>query len=201
MAFYDMFQASSISASGMAAERFRMEVIAHNIANAQTTRSSRGGPYRRLDVVFEEVLRRPQRAGEAPALGGVRAAELVEDPTEPIRLYMPGHPDADENGYVAFPNVQLPIEMVNHPNVLDYDFKLHVKDEIGKIRGRERVLAFLERYKLTFSHFVGYVTQPAYRDVLTHTGIVLLPKQPRKRQNNPEALKELITWIKEQMDH
>lgn len=112
MAFYDMFQASSISASGMAAERFRMEVIANNIANAHTTRTSRGGPYRRLDVVFEEVLR-PQRVGEAPALGGVRAAELVEDPGEPIRLYMPDHPDADENGYVAFPNVQLPIEMVN----------------------------------------------------------------------------------------
>jgi|YNPBryunderm2012_1023409.scaffolds.fasta_scaffold33003_2 flagellar basal-body rod protein FlgC len=113
MAFYDMFQASSISASGMAAERFRMEVIANNIANTHTTRTLQGGPYRRLDVVFEEVLRPPQRVGEAPALGGVRAAELVEDPSEPVRVYLPGHPDADQNGYVAFPNVQLPIEMVN----------------------------------------------------------------------------------------
>ena len=52
MAFYDMFQASSISASGMAAERFRMEVIANNIANTHTTRTLQGGPYRRLDVVF-----------------------------------------------------------------------------------------------------------------------------------------------------
>ncbi|MGB9801098.1 MAG: tRNA-guanine transglycosylase [Thermanaerothrix sp.] len=95
----------------------------------------------------------------------------------------------------------VPIEMVNHPNVLDYDFKLHLKDETGKMRGRERVLAFLERYQLTFSRFVGYVTQPAYRDVLSHTGIVLLPKQPGKRQNHPEALKELIAWIREQMDH
>lgn len=111
MAFYDMFQASSISASGMAAERLRMEVIANNIANAQSTRSPQGGPYRRLDVVFEEVLASSRGDGQL-GLGGVRA-ELVEDPSEPVRIYNPGHPDADENGYVAFPNIQLPIEIVN----------------------------------------------------------------------------------------
>jgi flagellar basal-body rod protein FlgC len=106
-----MFAASNISASGMAAERFRMEVIANNIANAHSTRSAQGGPYRRLDVVFEEVVGQGERFGE-PQLGGVRA-ELIEDPSEPVRVYIPEHPDADDNGYVAYPNIQLPIEVVN----------------------------------------------------------------------------------------
>ncbi len=113
MGFETMFAASAISASGMAAERFRMEVIANNIANAHTTRTARGGPYRRLDVVFEEIVGQTLHPHNMPALLGVRAAELVEDPSEPIQVYMPGHPDADANGYVAMPNVQLPIEMVN----------------------------------------------------------------------------------------
>ncbi|MCS7272436.1 MAG: flagellar basal body rod protein FlgC [Gemmataceae bacterium] len=113
MAYPDMFAAFSVSAAGMMAERYRMEVIANNVANMHTTRTTRGGPYRRLDVVFEEVLREPRRVGEAPSLGGVRVAELVEDPAEPIRVHQPGHPHADANGYVAYPNISLPVEMVN----------------------------------------------------------------------------------------
>jgi flagellar basal-body rod protein FlgC len=113
MAFNELFAAGAISGSGMSAERFRMEVIANNIANANSTRSANGGPFRRQDVVFAEVLGAAVRPDGGPALGGVAAVELVEDPTELPRVYMPGHPDADAEGFVLMPNVQLPIEMVN----------------------------------------------------------------------------------------
>jgi flagellar basal-body rod protein FlgC len=113
MAFEDLFAASAISSSGMSAERFRMEVIANNIANAHATRSANGGPFRRQDVVFAEVLGKAVRLRGQPDLRGVEAVELVEDPSELPRVYMPGHPDADAEGFVRMPNVQLPIEMVN----------------------------------------------------------------------------------------
>jgi flagellar basal-body rod protein FlgC len=112
MPFNDLFAANAISATGMSAERLRMEVIANNIANANSTRSANGGPFRRQDVVFAEVLGGIRPDG-APDLLGVQAVELVEDPSELPRVYMPGHPDADAEGFVQMPNVQLPIEMVN----------------------------------------------------------------------------------------
>lgn len=113
MPFNTLFAAGAISGTGMSAERFRMEVIANNIANANSTRSANGGPFRRQDVVFAEVLGGQLRPAGAPALGGVEATEVVEDPTELPRVYNPGHPDADAEGFVRMPNVQLPIEMVN----------------------------------------------------------------------------------------
>jgi len=113
MPFSNLFAAGAISGSGMSAERFRMEVTANNIANANSTRSANGGPFRRQDVVFAEVLGAATRPDGSPALAGVQATELVEDPTELPRVYMPGHPDADAEGFVRMPNVQLPIEMVN----------------------------------------------------------------------------------------
>jgi flagellar basal-body rod protein FlgC len=113
MPFNELFAAGAISGSGMSAERYRMEVIANNIANANSTRSANGGPFRRQDVVFAEVLGAATRPDTAPALGGVQAVELIEDQTELPRVYMPGHPDADAEGFVRMPNVQLPIEMVN----------------------------------------------------------------------------------------
>jgi flagellar basal-body rod protein FlgC len=111
MASGGLFEGGSISSSGMSAERYRMEVIANNIANANSTRSANGGPFRRQDVVFEALLGDALRPGGVPQLGGVRAVELVEDPSELPRVYTPGH--ADAQGYVRMPNVQLPIEMVN----------------------------------------------------------------------------------------
>jgi flagellar basal-body rod protein FlgC len=110
VALDSLFAAGAISASGMAAERLRMEVIANNIANAQSTRTPAGGPFRRQDVVFETVL---ADQGKTGSLGGVRTVEVVDDPSELPRVYNPGHPDADADGFVNMPNVHLPVEMVN----------------------------------------------------------------------------------------
>jgi flagellar basal-body rod protein FlgC len=104
----------SISSSGMSAERLRMEVIANNIANAQSTRTASGGPFQRQEVVFATADAGDTiSTGSGPGLGGVRAVEVIDDPSPAQRIFMPGHPDADQDGYVAFPNVHLPIEMVN----------------------------------------------------------------------------------------
>ena len=112
MSFDTLFAATAISNSGMSAEQYRMEVIANNLANANTTRSANGGPFRRQDVVFAEVLGKALPAG-VPDLRGVRVANLVEDQSPFNRVYQPGHPDADAEGFVSMPNVQLPVEMVN----------------------------------------------------------------------------------------
>jgi flagellar basal-body rod protein FlgC len=115
MSFDQMFAAANISASGLSAERLRMEVVANNIANAFTTRTSQGGPFRRQDVVFAAVLDNHLQHGSSHGLhlGGVQAVDIVDDPSELPRVYNPGHPDADAEGFVAMPNVQMPIEMVN----------------------------------------------------------------------------------------
>jgi len=108
-----------ISAAGMSAQRRRLDVIAGNLANQQTTRTPAGGPYRRQDVVFaaeplpvaeEEGL---SSTGEETALMGVRVAGIITDPRPPVLKYEPGHPDADARGYVAYPNVNPIEEMVN----------------------------------------------------------------------------------------
>lgn len=107
-----IFAAANISASGLSAERARMEVVAQNIANASTTRTPGGGPYRRQEVVFSSVLDQ-QQAGAAPGFGGVKVVGIVDDASELPRIYQPGHPDADPEGYVLMPNVQIPMEMVD----------------------------------------------------------------------------------------
>lgn len=101
------FSAIDVSASGLSAQRRRLDSIAENIANAETTRTESGGPYRRRQVVFEELATRE--------LGrqGVRVSAVQEDPRPPHLVYRPGHPDADANGYVAMPNVNLVEEMVD----------------------------------------------------------------------------------------
>jgi len=116
MAFDDMMSATNISASGLATERMRMEVLANNIANANSTRTEGGGPFRRQEVVFAAVLDKHLHAGGgrgAQGLGGVRVEGVVDDPSPFNRVYNPGHPDADAQGYVSMPNVRLPMEMVN----------------------------------------------------------------------------------------
>jgi flagellar basal-body rod protein FlgC len=110
----------NISASGLSAERLRMEVIANNIANATSTRSANGGPYRRQEVLFEAVMNEQSlgapSVAQAPGgvgMGGVRVRGVVDDNSELPRIHDPSHPDADPAGFVTMPNVSLPIEMVN----------------------------------------------------------------------------------------
>ncbi|APT76416.1 flagellar basal body rod protein FlgC [Marinitoga sp. 1135] len=106
------FKIMDIAASGMTAERFRSEVISNNLANANTTRTENGGPYRRKIVTFKEVLNK-EKATKDEQLSGVKVGKLAEDKS-PFRLvYDPGHPDADENGYVKYPNVNVLREMVD----------------------------------------------------------------------------------------
>ena len=113
--------ALAISASALSAQRIRMNVIASNLANATTTRTPEGGPYRRRDVLFEAVpvgesfsgiLRAASRDSRA-SLQGVAVQGVVEDPRPFQRVYQPGHPDADAEGYVLLPNVNPLEEMVN----------------------------------------------------------------------------------------
>lgn len=104
-----LFSVLNVSASGMTAQRLRAEVIVQNLANADTTRTPEGGPYRRKDVVFEAVLSSEMQSGA----GGVEVAEIRTDDREPIRRYIPGHPDADPNGYVAMPRVNPAEDMVD----------------------------------------------------------------------------------------
>jgi flagellar basal-body rod protein FlgC len=116
MDFDQMLVAGNISASGLSAERLRMEVIANNIANAFSTRGAAdGGPYRRQDILFEAVLN-DHVQGQSQAghpYGGVRVVGVMDDLSELQRVYDPGHPDADASGFLTLPNVSLPIEMVN----------------------------------------------------------------------------------------
>jgi flagellar basal-body rod protein FlgC len=104
-----------ISSSGLSAERLRMEVIANNIANAHTTRTPDGGPYRRREVVFasamEDLLR--EEDGRGSGLAGVRVLGVQDDLSDLPRIYQPAHPDADSEGYVRMPNVSLSNEMVD----------------------------------------------------------------------------------------
>ena len=112
--------AINISASGMTAERMRLDIAAENIANINTTRTENGGPYRRKMVVFEPIednsfasAFRSELSRQSNNGGGVRVAEIVEDPSDFRMVYNPEHPDADENGYVQMPNVDLLKETVD----------------------------------------------------------------------------------------
>jgi flagellar basal-body rod protein FlgC len=113
MGLFDAFDASG---SALSAERLRMDVTAENLANAQSTRTANGqGPYRRKEVVLQEAGSGTQAsfADSLQAARGVRVAGIVEDPTPPRRVYDPGHPDADAQGYVTMPNVNTVTEMTD----------------------------------------------------------------------------------------
>lgn len=112
----DLGTALAISAGGLDAQRQRMNVVASNLANASTTRTPEGGPYKRKDVVFEAApVSSFESALNAKMEGakGVRVAGIVEDKKEPRLVYDPSHPDANKDGYVAFPNVNVIEEMTN----------------------------------------------------------------------------------------
>jgi flagellar basal-body rod protein FlgC len=114
-----IFNLLSVSASAMAAQRARAETIVENLANAETTRTPEGGPYRRKTVVLQAEAQGSAFARELAGVNGpqgVRVAEVVEDGREPELRFLPGHPDADANGYVAFPSGSVAEDMVELMN-------------------------------------------------------------------------------------
>jgi flagellar basal-body rod protein FlgC len=112
-----LFSLLSVSASGMSAQRARAELLVENLANSETTRTPEGGPYRRKDAVFSsEPADSPFSSIFEAQLGrpdGVKVSEIVVDDREPDRRYLPGHPDADKEGYVAFPRINPAEDMVD----------------------------------------------------------------------------------------
>ena len=117
-----LFGSLGISASGMSADRLRMDVVAENLANADTTRGANGQPYQRKEVVLQEVggssfaaqLAGAQAGGVNTSPGnGVEVAGIVNDPSPGRQVYDPGHPDANAQGYVTLPNVNPVTEMVD----------------------------------------------------------------------------------------
>ena len=114
----DLLTSMKISSSGLSANRKRMNAVSSNIANAQTTRTAEGGPYRPKEVVFGAE---PARQEFSEILEGeldskaqtVHATEVVSSNKPPIMKYEPNHPDANENGYVAYPNINVMEEMAN----------------------------------------------------------------------------------------
>jgi len=115
-----LFGSLDISASALSAERLRMDVTAENLANAQSTRTASGGPYRRKEVVTEATgdngfagALASARASDGGPQGGVRVSGIVEDQTPNRLVYDPSHPDANAQGYVSMPNVNPLTEMVD----------------------------------------------------------------------------------------
>ncbi|OPX92798.1 MAG: Flagellar basal-body rod protein FlgC [Pelotomaculum sp. PtaB.Bin104] len=113
------FSAFAISASGLTAERLRLDLISNNIANMNTTgrpNDPNNPPYRRRIPLFAQILKQEEDAGASQPLfrgAGVRVTKVLEDSNPPRLVYDPSHPDADEKGYVAYPNINIVNEMVN----------------------------------------------------------------------------------------
>lgn len=111
-----LFSVLSIGASGMAAQRTRAELLVENLANAETTRTPGGGPYRRKDAVFTSARVESPFASVFDAEvreTGVTISDIITDTRDPERRYIPGHPDADADGYVAYPRINPAEDMVD----------------------------------------------------------------------------------------
>lgn len=116
-----IFNAMNVSATGMTAQRLRMDVISENIANVNTTRDENGNPYRRKTVVLEQkgtvpftdVFSNALGSGSGYSPNGVKVSQIVEDQSDFRKVYEPSNPDADEDGYVSYPNVDTVTEMTN----------------------------------------------------------------------------------------
>jgi len=116
----NLFDSLTISGSALAAERQRSEIVAANMANAETTRTEAGGPYRRKEVVFQSSgasgfrLALANTGGlNSPTAGGVQISEVIDDPTPPVMRFEPSNPDANKDGYVAYPAINPVMEMVD----------------------------------------------------------------------------------------
>ncbi len=119
MGFFDGY---NVATSGMSAQRTRINVVSANIANAQTTHTKDGTPYKKQNVVFEEVLLESQKSNNEnsnstsnniSSLKGVGVKEILDSKAKPMMKFEPNHPDANKDGYVAYPNINPVIEMVD----------------------------------------------------------------------------------------
>ena len=122
MGFFDGY---NVSTSGMSAQRTRINVVSANIANAKTTHTAEGGPYKKQEVVFEDILIANNKKTNSNdvevtnsknsdvSLRGVGVKSILQSDAKPVMRYEPAHPDADEKGYVAYPDINPVIEMVN----------------------------------------------------------------------------------------
>jgi flagellar basal-body rod protein FlgC len=128
-----------ISSSALYAQRLRLDVISNNVANAETTRTTAGGPYQRQDVVFTTqnnlpfihnlVMANRNLDNDPTNLQGVKVSKIITDETEGPKVYDPTHPDADKEGYVTYPNVNLVVEMTNMLSATrSYEANLSVVD-------------------------------------------------------------------------
>ncbi len=119
-----LFDGYNIASSGMGAQRTRINIVSANIANAKTTHTEAGGPYKKQNVVFEELLvnntknlnnnlQETNNKNTSTELRGVGVKSIVENDADPIMKYEPSHPDANEEGYVAYPNINPVVEMVD----------------------------------------------------------------------------------------
>lgn len=113
-----LFSAMDVTASGLTVQRLRMDVISQNVANVNTTRTENGDPYKRKVLLvaeakpsFQQVLQ--NQISQQEELSGVKATAMVEDQRPFVKVYDPGHPDADAKGYVNMPNVNIIEEMTN----------------------------------------------------------------------------------------
>ena len=134
------FEASiDIAASGMAAQRQRLEVIATNLANAKTTKTETGGPYRKKLVIFRSQQLEQTQAGNFKSqlrreLSSVSVDDIIEDSQPSVQVFEPTHPDADESGYVLYPNVNPVDEMVNMLGAArSYESNLEVMKTVTRI--------------------------------------------------------------------
>lgn len=119
-----LFDGYDVASSGMGAQRTRINIVSANIANASTTHTKDGGPYKKQNVVFEEMLLQTQKSTQSNSsdkknnmenltLSAVGVKSVIESKNEPVMKYEPGHPDANKDGYVAYPNINPVIEMVD----------------------------------------------------------------------------------------
>lgn len=109
----ELFRSFQISGSALTAEKLRIDTVAGNLANLQTTRTAAGGPYRRKTVIFAERLNQARTLPPTYRGYGVRVARVVEDPNPPRLEYDPEHPDANEEGFVAYANIDMAKEMTD----------------------------------------------------------------------------------------
>ncbi len=112
----DIFTTFKIAASGLQAQRTRLDTISSNIANVDTTSTPEGGPYRKKSVYFQATpipFADHLQNSMGKGLSGVKVTKILEDKSPPLRVYNPSHPDADKDGYVAMPNVNVLKEMTD----------------------------------------------------------------------------------------